>query len=112
MVSPNFAPILFCPPILFVSILSLILDEATSSLDSESEKVVFEKIKELYKDKTIIFISHRLSTIKNVDEIIFINDGKIIEKGTHENLIQLKGYYYNLFQEQLNSKMTPKNVLI
>lgn len=80
----------------------LILDEATSSLDSENEKIVFEKIIELYKNKTIIFISHRLSTIKNVDEIIFINDGKIVEQGTHNELIKNKGYYYRLYQDQLN----------
>ena len=78
----------------------LILDEATSALDTESEKMVQEAIFNLMKNRTSIVIAHRLSTIKNADEIIVIQEGTIIERGTHNDLIAKKGTYNKLFELQ------------
>ena len=80
----------------------IILDEATSGLDSESEKKVFDKLVQIYKNKAMIFISHRLSTVKNVDEIICMYEGRIIERGSYEELIAKKGVYRKLFQHQID----------
>ncbi|HNP96066.1 MAG TPA: ABC transporter ATP-binding protein [Cyclobacteriaceae bacterium] len=74
----------------------LILDEATSALDTESEKLVQEALFNLMKSRTSIVIAHRLSTIQNADEIIVIQDGKIVERGTHEELTRLGGVYRKL----------------
>jgi len=73
----------------------LILDEATSSLDSESENFIQDSLDELMKDKTVIIIAHRLSTVKKVDRIVVIENKKIVEDGTHVNLIKLKRGIYN-----------------
>lgn len=74
----------------------LILDEATASLDTESEKLVQDALDRLMNSRTTIAIAHRLSTIKNADEIIVMNEGKIVERGRHEELIALGGYYKKL----------------
>ena len=71
----------------------LLLDEATSSLDTESESLVQEAIKKLMKDRTTLVIAHRLSTIINADQIIVLDDGKIVESGTHEELLSKNGVY-------------------
>ena len=78
----------------------LILDEATSALDTESERLVQEALERLMKDRTTIAIAHRLSTIKNADEICVMHEGKIVERGTHEELIKLNGYYKRLHDMQ------------
>jgi subfamily B ATP-binding cassette protein MsbA len=78
----------------------LILDEATSSLDTESESLVQEAITKLMKNRTSIIIAHRLSTIRNVDEIYVLHDGEIVENGTHEVLLSLDGYYKKLYDMQ------------
>ena len=78
----------------------LLLDEATSSLDSESEKLIQTALAELQKNRTTIVIAHRLSTIENADLIIVLDKGRIIEKGKHEELINLKGLYANLHKIQ------------
>jgi len=78
----------------------LILDEATSSLDSESEKLVQDALEKLMKNKTSIVIAHRLSTIKNSDKIIVLDRGKIVETGNHDDLIKNNGYYSKLIKLQ------------
>jgi subfamily B ATP-binding cassette protein MsbA len=78
----------------------LILDEATSSLDTESERLVQDAIIHLMQDRTSIVIAHRLSTIKNADEIIVLQKGEIIERGTHESLIEQNGFYKKLVEMQ------------
>jgi len=81
----------------------LILDEATSSLDIESEKKVQEAMDRLMKDRTVLVIAHRLSTIVNVDNIIVLDGGKIIETGTHEQLLGQNGIYKNLYNVQFSN---------
>ncbi len=78
----------------------LILDEATSSLDSESEKYIQEGLWELMKDKTALVIAHRLSTIKHLDRIIVLAEGKIVQDGTHDELIKKPGLYATLWSHQ------------
>ena len=80
----------------------LILDEATSSLDSESEKLVQHAIDQLMKDRTVLVIAHRLSTVKNADDIVVLEKGEIIERGTHNTLIQEDGLYRHLYNIQFN----------
>jgi ATP-binding cassette subfamily B protein/subfamily B ATP-binding cassette protein MsbA len=74
----------------------LILDEATASLDTESERMVQDALDKLMSSRTTIAIAHRLSTIKNADEIIVMHEGRIVERGKHEELIALGGYYKKL----------------
>lgn len=74
----------------------LILDEATSALDTESERLVQQALERLMKTRTTVAIAHRLSTIKNADEICVIHEGEIVERGTHDELIALNGYYKKL----------------
>ncbi|WP_253958074.1 ABC transporter ATP-binding protein [Metabacillus halosaccharovorans] len=78
----------------------LILDEATSALDLESEHLIQEALEKLAKERTTFIVAHRLSTITHADKIVLIEDGKIVEQGTHQDLMQKEGHYYNLFQIQ------------
>jgi subfamily B ATP-binding cassette protein MsbA len=78
----------------------IILDEATSSLDTESESLIQKSLSELIKDRTTIVIAHRLSTIKQADQILVIEAGSIAERGTHNELIEAKGRYYDLYTYQ------------
>ena len=80
----------------------LILDEATASLDSESEKKVHQAIDNVIKDRTVLVIAHRLSTIVNADKIIVMDKGKIVEQGNHKELLELNGIYKRLYQIQYN----------
>lgn len=74
----------------------LILDEATSALDTESERLVQDALEHLMKTRTTVAIAHRLSTIKHADEICVVHEGQIVERGTHEELLKLDGYYKKL----------------
>ena len=78
----------------------LILDEATSALDTESERLVQDALEKLMKTRTTVAVAHRLSTIKHADEICVLHEGKIVERGTHEELIEKKGYYKKLHDMQ------------
>jgi len=78
----------------------LILDEATASLDVESEVMIQDSLSKLIKKRTTIIIAHRLSTIKNADNILFVEDGKIMERGTHEQLLAKKGRYFDMINLQ------------
>ena len=78
----------------------VILDEATAHLDSENEALVQSALKEVLKDRTSIVIAHRLSTIVNADQILVIDRGSIVERGTHEELVNSKGLYFDLFERQ------------
>ncbi len=78
----------------------LILDEATSALDLESEQLIQEALEKLAKDRTTFIVAHRLSTITHANKIVLIEDGKVIEQGTHHELMERKGHYYKLFQIQ------------
>lgn len=89
----------------------LILDEATSAVDSETEKAIQQAIANLVKGRTVIAIAHRLATLRNADRLVVIEDGKIIEEGTHEELLALKkGHFANLVKLQAeNNKMRSKH---
>jgi ATP-binding cassette subfamily B protein len=80
----------------------LFFDEATSALDANNEKVIMEKLNTFFADKTAIIIAHRLSTVKNAHQIVVLDKGRIVEKGNHKELIELKGSYYHLVKNQLD----------
>ncbi|ELP89670.1 multidrug resistance protein, putative [Entamoeba invadens IP1] len=81
----------------------LLLDEATSALDSVSEKVVQSALENASKGRTTVVIAHRLSTIQNADEICVVIRGKIAERGTHEELMKMKGFYHALASQQFGT---------
>jgi ABC-type multidrug transport system fused ATPase/permease subunit len=79
----------------------LILDEATSSLDTESERVVQENMTGVLEGRTSVVIAHRLSTIRHADTILVLEQGRLVEHGTHHELLERRGLYYYLSSEQL-----------
>ena len=79
----------------------IFLDEATNALDANNEKEITENLEQFFKGKTVIIVAHRLSTVKNADQIMVLDKGKIIETGNHKNLTAKKGAYYNLVKNQL-----------
>ncbi|MFO0357522.1 MAG: peptidase domain-containing ABC transporter [Sphingobacteriaceae bacterium] len=79
----------------------IFFDEATSALDANNEKIIMQNLNEFFKGKTVVVIAHRLSTVKNADQIIVLDQGRIIEKGTHNELTTIKGSYYELVKNQL-----------
>jgi len=81
----------------------IILDEATSALDNISEKSVQNAINTIAKDRTVIVVAHRLSTIQNADKIVFLKDGVIVEEGFHDELIRKDGFYNNMYEAQTRS---------
>jgi len=78
----------------------LILDEATSALDYESEELIMRNLEQIMTDRTVIIIAHRLRTVRKCSKIIALDDGRVIEEGSHEDLMDSKGYYYSLNREQ------------
>ena len=90
----------------------LILDEATSSLDNTTEILIQQALDELCKGRTTLVVAHRLSTIKNADEIAVISGGKIVEKGTHEQLMEQNGIYANLYKLQFRSSDSTDTAII
>lgn len=78
----------------------LILDEATSNIDTQTEKIIQKGIDKLKENRTTFIVAHRLSTVKNVDKILVLNKGKIIERGNHEELMRLNGFYRSMYEEQ------------
>lgn len=79
----------------------LFFDEATSALDANNERIIMENLDEFFKGKTAVVIAHRLSTVKNADQIVVLEKGKLVEQGTHKELTAKKGIYYNLVKNQL-----------
>ncbi len=84
----------------------LILDEATSSVDTRTERLIQKALEKLLKGRTSFVIAHRLSTIRNADLLLVVDEGQIIERGTHDELLEKKGFYYNLYMSQF-SRETP-----
>ena len=79
----------------------LFFDEATNALDTDNEKAIQENLEQFFKDKTVVIVAHRLSTVRNADQIVVLKDGIITERGNHESLISLQGDYYRLVKNQL-----------
>lgn len=79
----------------------IFLDEATNALDAKNEKTIVENLDEFYQGRTVVVVAHRLSTVKNADQIIVIDGGKIVETGNHASLIKKRGAYFNLVKNQL-----------
>lgn len=98
----SFARAVLADPAIFV------LDEATSSIDTETEQLIQSATSYLLKDRTSFIIAHRLSTIRQADMILVVKAGKIIEQGTHDELMNAKGYYYDLYTQQFKEEMLEK----
>ncbi len=94
----SFARAILANPSIFV------LDEATASIDTQTEQLIQKATNHLLKGHTSFVIAHRLSTIRQADLILVVKDGKIIERGTHEELLEQKGYYYDLYSKQFEEE--------
>ena len=79
----------------------IFLDEATNALDAQNERMIVENLNEFYKGKTVVVVAHRLSTVKNADQIVVVDGGKVVEIGNHSSLVEKRGVYYNLVKNQL-----------
>jgi ATP-binding cassette, subfamily B, bacterial len=79
----------------------LFFDEATNALDANNESVILGNMERFFEEKTVIIVAHRLSTVKNADQIVVLHEGKIEEIGTHQSLVALQGKYYDLVKNQL-----------
>ena len=79
----------------------IFLDEATNSLDANNESVIIQNLESFFKGRTVVIVAHRLSTVKHADQIVVLNKGIISERGTHQELVNLKGEYYSLVKNQL-----------
>ena len=100
----SFARAVVCNPSI------LILDEATSSIDTENEKVILQAMETVLKDRTSLIVAHRLSTIVKADKIVVLQHGKIIEIGTHKELLNNRGYYFELYRNQFMQELENKMV--
>jgi ATP-binding cassette subfamily B protein len=88
----------------------LILDEATSSVDTRTERKIQTALEQLMEGRTSFVIAHRLSTIRNADQVVVLDAGEIIERGTHETLLAQRGFYYNLYMSQFRATETAVTV--
>ena len=79
----------------------IFLDEATNSLDANNERCIMQNLETFFKNRTVVVIAHRLSTVRNADNIIVLSKGKIVEQGTHNDLVAARGAYYELVRNQL-----------
>ena len=79
----------------------IFFDEATNALDARNERTIMENLGSFFKGKTVVVVAHRLSTVKNADQIVVLEKGEIVEKGTHKELVEKKGAYFNLVKDQL-----------
>lgn len=79
----------------------IFLDEATNALDAKNERAIVENLDTFYQDRTVVVVAHRLSTVKNADQIVVLDSGKVVETGNHASLIEKQGTYYNLVKNQL-----------
>lgn len=79
----------------------ILLDEATNSLDARNEREIVENLADFYRGRTVVVVAHRLSTVKNADMIVVVDNGKVVETGTHDSLTSKRGYYYDLVKNQL-----------
>ena len=98
----SFARAVLADPAIFV------LDEATSSIDTKTEQLIQQATDKLLKGRTSFLIAHRLSTIRNADLILVVRDGKIVEQGKHKELLEKKGYYYQLVRQQFADEESRK----
>ena len=89
----------------------IFLDEATNALDAKNERAIVENLDDFYKGRTVVVVAHRLSTVKNADQIIVLDGGRVVETGNHTSLIDKKGAYYNLVKTNLNSVIKHYNTL-
>ena len=79
----------------------LFFDEATNALDAKNEKAIVQKLEQFYQGKTVVVVAHRLSTVKNAHQIVVLENGALVEKGAHQELVEKRGVYYNLIRDQL-----------
>ena len=82
----------------------IFLDEATNALDAKNERAIVENLDTFYQGRTVVVVAHRLSTVKNADQIVVLDSGKVVETGNHASLIEKQGTYYNLVKNQLERK--------
>ena len=80
----------------------LFFDEATNALDAHNEKIILQNLERFFKGRTVVIVAHRLSTVKNADQIVVLEKGQLVELGTHEELTGKRGAYYRLVKEQLD----------
>ncbi|MDQ1353294.1 MAG: ATP-binding cassette, subfamily bacterial, partial [Acidobacteriota bacterium] len=76
-------------------------DEATNALDANNERVIMENLEQFFQGRTVVVVAHRLSTVKHADQIVVLEKGEIVERGTHAELTRLQGAYFNLVKNQL-----------